>query len=145
MRGNIFALRRLRKLPHFSKADVALGGAERMCGRIDRKCAARRGRAGVVDHPINYLASGGALANILSSDDVVVIFPRDARAVDTSAEAGPNDAVDPGIDVGLLLVQHSSPLLLVEEDNGLRGKAFAMRGDDSRPRVGVAEFRCISD
>ena len=62
--GDIFALRGLRELPDFGEADAALGGAWRM---ICRKSAAGRGRAGVVDGPINDLASAGVLANIFDA------------------------------------------------------------------------------
>jgi Fe-S cluster assembly iron-binding protein IscA len=36
-------------------------------------------------------------------------------------------------------------LLLIEKDDGVRGKAFAARGSDGGLRIGVAELGCVGD
>src|SRR5580693_1983029 len=139
-RGDVFALGRLRELPDFREADSALGWAWRVTAGIYGKSAAGRGRAGVVDGPINDLASASIFANIFGGDDVVVVFCRDPGTVDAGAKSSGGDGVNPGVDVGFLLGQHASALLLVEEDGGLRRKAFAARGGGGGLCVGVAEL-----
>src|ERR1700722_17347992 len=126
--GNIFTLRRLRELPDLGEANPALGGAGWPIG----KSTARRGRARVVNRPIDDLPSAGALTNVFRGHDIAVVCSGGARGVDGSAESGGADAVDPSVDVRLLLGQHASTLLLVEEDSGLRGKAFAVGGNRGR-------------
>src|ERR1700678_3381224 len=138
MRGDVFALRGLCELPHISEADSALSGGWRVIGR---KCAAGSGRAGIVDRPVDDLARRGILANVFGGDDVAVIRGGDARAIDAGAESGGRDGVDPCVDVGFLLGQHASTLLLVEEDDRMRGKAFAVRGSGGGLRVSIAELR----
>src|ERR1700734_614289 len=120
VRSDVFALRGLRELPDFGEANAAVGWVLRARG----KNAARRGRACIVDRPVNDLPSTGALANIFRGHDVRIILIRDAGAVDAGAESGGCNAVDPGVDVGFLLGQHTSALLLVEEDDCACGKAF---------------------
>src|SRR5580698_6734112 len=102
--GYVFALRRLRELPDFGKTHSALCGTWRALW----KRAPRRGRAGVVRHPISDIATGGIVANIvfaniLRGDDVTVIGSGHAGTIDAGAESCGGNAVNPGIDVGLLL------------------------------------------
>lgn len=139
--GNIFTLRRLRELPDLGEANTAFGGAGWPLG----KSTARRRRARVVNRPVDDLPSAGALTNVFRGHDIAVVCGGDARAVDASAESGGGDAVDPSVDVRLLLGQHASTLLLVEEDNGLRGKAFAVGGGRGSLRVGLAKLRGVGD
>src|ERR1700689_2985557 len=91
VRSDVPALWRLRELPDLREANAALGGAWRGCGGVYRKNTPRGGRAGVVDRPVNDLASAGALANVFRSNDIAVIFRRDAGAVDASAESDGRD------------------------------------------------------
>ena len=144
-RGDVFALGRLRELPDFREADSALGWAWRVTAGIYGKSAARRGRASVIDGPVDDLARAGALANVFCGDNVAVIRGGDAGAVDAGAESGGGNGIDPGVDVGFLLGQHASALLLVEEDDGMRGKTFAVRGGGGGFGVGAAELRCAGD
>src|SRR3984957_1432964 len=139
--GNIFTLRRLRELPDLGEANTAFAGAGWPLG----KSTARRRRARVVNRPVDDLPSAGALTNFFRGHDIAVVCSGDARAVDASAESGGGDAVDPGVDVRLLLGQHASTLLLVEEDNGLRGKAFPACGSRGSLRVGLAKLRGVGD
>src|SRR3984885_14161365 len=76
-RGDVLAARGLRELPDFGEGDAALRGAWRRL----RKCAARCGRAGVIDSPVGNGAAAGVLANVDGGDDVVVVFPGDGRTV----------------------------------------------------------------
>src|ERR1700674_1599560 len=99
--GYAFALWRLRELPDFGEADAALGGAWRAL----REGAAGCGRTGIIDGPVNDLASRGICADVFCGDDVAVVCRGDTGAVDAGAEAGGGDGVDPGVDVGLLLGQ----------------------------------------
>ena len=126
LRSDVFALWRLRELPDFGESNTALSRAWRASGRIYRKRAAGRGRADIVDRPVNDLASGGALANVFGGNYVAVVSSGNAGAVNAGAESGGGDGVDPGVDVGFLLGQHASALLLVEEDDSGRGKALAL-------------------
>jgi hypothetical protein len=87
VRGNIVALGRLRELPDFGERDSALRGVRRARG----KRAAGRGRAGVIDCPVDDPASGGVLADVFCGDDVLVVFRGDARAVDAGTESGGGD------------------------------------------------------
>ena len=144
-RGHIFSLRRLRVLPDLGEADTALYWAWGMSGRIYRKCTAGRGRAGIIDRPIDDLAASRILADIFRGDDIVVIFRCDPGAIDSGTESGGDHTVDPGVDISLLLWQHASALFLVEEDDGVRGKPFAAGGSGGGMRIGVAELRCASD
>src|SRR5712691_2089071 len=124
LRSDVSPLGRLRELPDFGEGNAALRGIRRM----RRKNAAGRGRTRVIDRPVDDLASGGAVTNVFGSDHVAVIFCGHAGAVDAGAESGGTHGVNPGIDVGFLLGQHASALLLVEEDDGVRGKAFTVGG-----------------
>ena len=139
--GDVFTLGRLCELPDFGERNAAPGGA---C-RVSRKTAAGCGRAGVVDRPVDDVASARASADIFGGDDVAVVFRGDAGAVDAGAESRGRDAVDPGVDVSFLLGQHASALLLVEEDDGMRGKTFLAGGGCGGLRVGVANFLCVGD
>src|SRR5580693_1575957 len=144
-RGDVFALGRLRELPDFREADSALGWAWRVTAGIYGKSAAGRGRAGVIYGPVDDLARAGALANVFCGDNVAVIRGGDAGAVDAGAESGGGNGIDPGVDIDFLLGQHASALLLVEEDGGMRGKTFAVRGGGGGFGVGAAELRCAGD
>ena len=135
----------MRELPDFSETDAALAGARRVSGRIERKSAAGGRRTGVVDRPVDNLAASSAGANVFRSHDVLVIFRGDAGAIDARAETGGGDVIDPGIDVGFLLGQHASALLLIKEDDGMRGKAFAAGGSNGSLSVGNADFLCVGD
>src|SRR5580658_1812314 len=139
--GDIFALWGLRELPDFGEGHATLGRT----GRVRRKGAAGRGRAGVVDRPIDDLASSGALANVFDSDNVIVVRSRDAGAVDAGAESAGSDGIHPGIDIRFLFGKHASALLLVEEDDGLHGETFLACGSGGSVRVGVAKSRCAGD
>src|SRR5208282_551416 len=139
--GNLFSLRRLRELPDLSEANSALGGA----GRTGWEVASRSGRAGIVGDPISDVATGSVRANVFRSHNIAVIRSGDAGAVDTGAESGGRDRVDPGVDVSFLLGQHAPALLLIEEDDGLRRKAFAPRGSDGGLRVGVPKLGCVGN
>src|SRR5580704_202077 len=141
MGRHVFAPWRLRELPHVGEANAALAGA----GGMSREGAAGGGWAGVVDGPVDDGARTRVGTNVFGSDDVAVIDCGDSRAVDSGAEPGSGNAVDPRVDVGLLLGQHASALLLVEKDDGVRGKAFAVRGSDGGLRVGFAELGCVRD
>src|SRR5580704_7193255 len=89
--GQIFALRRLRELPDFGKLHSTFGGARRM----HRKRAPRRGRASIVDGPVNDLAFAGMLANVLGSDGIAVVDRDDAGTINSGTESGCADALDP--------------------------------------------------
>ena len=80
--GDVFALWRLRELPDFGESHSALGGAWGML----RKRASRRGRAGIVDSPIDDRARSGVLANVFGCDHVAIVDRRNARTIDTSTE-----------------------------------------------------------
>jgi hypothetical protein len=45
-------------------------------------------------------------------------------------------SIDPGVKIGSLLAQEPSTLLLVEEDDGVRGEALGVRGANGRSRIG---------
>src|ERR1700684_2694391 len=143
--GGSGGARRLRVLPDLGEGDAAFGGAGRLRGRICRKRTSGGGWARIVDGPVDDVASGGVDTNIFRSHDVVVVRGGNAGAVDAGAESGGGDAIDPGVDVGLLFREHASTLLLVEEDNGLRGETFAARGGGGGLRVGLAEARGFRD
>lgn len=132
---HILALRRLRELPDFGESDSAFGGT----GRTLRKCASRRGRASIVRDPISDLASGRVLVNVFSCDDVAVIGGGHAGTIDSSAKPSRRDAVDPGVDVGLLLGQHAASLFLIEKNDGRAGEAFAPSSCSGGASVRLAE------
>src|SRR5208282_4372640 len=75
--------------------------------------------------------------------DVVVILRRNARAINAGAKPSGGHAVSPRVNVGLLLGQHASTLLLVEKDNCSFRKALALRRGSGRPSVSLAETRGI--
>ena len=143
--SHVFLLRRLRELPDFREPDAALGWAWRVSGRTYRKRAAGCGRAGVVDRPVNDLAASSAVANIFRGHYIAIVFRRNAGAVDASAEPRGGDAVNPRIDVGLLLGQHAAALFLVEKDDGFVWKAFAVGCCSGSLRIGVAELRGVGN
>ena len=137
VRSHIFALRRLRELPDLGEGYAAFSGAWRVRG----KCTARCRRARIINRPVNDLSSTGALANVVGGHNVRIIFVRDAGTVDAGAKSSGSDAVDPSVDVGLLLGQHASALLLIEKDECVRGEAFMVRGGSGGLRVRVSELR----
>src|SRR5208337_3680150 len=121
------------------------------------KCASRRGRAAVINRPINNLArfslcGAGTLArdsvrncisrmreNVFGGNYVAVVCRRNAGAINSRAESGSSNLVNPCINVGLLLGQHAASLLLIEENDGCPRKAFAPRGCRGSPRVRLPE------
>jgi len=91
------------------------------------------------------VALAGAFANVFRSANVAVVRGGDAGAVDADAKPGGSDSVNPGVDVGLLLGQHASALLLIEKDDGVRGESFAACGGSSGVPVGIAQFSCVGN
>src|SRR5438067_6990886 len=89
--GDILALRRLRELPDFGERHSAL----RRTRRTLRKRASRRGRASIIDRPINNLATGmGALARVLADvigGDNISVSSRNARAINCRAASRGNN------------------------------------------------------
>src|SRR5438132_7324252 len=106
---NVRPARRLRELPQFGEPNPALGGARRTL----RKTATGRGRTGIVDGPVHDAPASGILTYVFSRDDVPVICSSDTGAINPGPKSSSGDAVDPGIDVSLLLGQHASALLLI--------------------------------
>ena len=139
MAGHVFALRRLRELPDFRETHATIGRVRRVRG----KSAAGSGRAGVIDGPISDVASPGALANIFCGDDVAIVRSGDAGAVNAGAESSADDGVHPGVDVSLLRGQHAPALLLIEKDDGMRGKAFSAGGGSGGLRVRCTDLLCV--
>src|SRR5580704_10120381 len=139
-RRHVRSLGRLRELPNISKVNAAVCGARRSFG----KDASRRRRTGIIPDPVHDLSCASILADIIGGDDVLTTFlqRRNTGTVNASEEAACADAVDPGIDVGFLLWQHAAALLLIEKDDGLRGKAFAPGRGHSRLRIGFAKLAC---
>ncbi len=137
MGRHILALRRLRKLPDLRKGDAALSRPRRTLW----KRATRGRRTRIIRDPVGDLAPRGMGANIFRGNHIAVVRGRHTRTINARAKSGSGDSVDPGVDVSLLLRQHAATLLLIEEDNGVRGKAFATRGGGRRARVRLAQPR----
>ena len=108
-----------------------------------RKPAPRRGRASVVDGPVNDLAFPRALPNIVGGHDVAVIRGRNAGAIDPCTKSFDNDAVDPRINVSLLLGQHAAALLLVEKNYGGGRESLAPCGCGRASRIRFSQPRGI--
>src|ERR1700686_5932074 len=106
LRSNILAPRRLCELPDFSEPDSALRRAWRML----RKHASRRGRAGIVDRPVDDFALSRALTNVFGGNHIAVVWRRNAGTVDSGAKSRRSNAVHPGENVSLLLRKHASAL-----------------------------------
>src|SRR5260370_19425004 len=104
MTGNIVAAGRLRELPDLGETNAAFGGAWRTLG----KRTSGRGRAGIVDRPVNDLALSSILANVFRSHDVAVVFAGDTGAVNARTESGGGGRIHPCIDGRFLLGQHAS-------------------------------------
>src|SRR5258706_14281509 len=85
-RGDVFAALRLRELPDFGEGNPALRGTRRMRGRIYWKRAAGRWRAGIIDRPVNNLASGSALSNVFGGHDSFCILFQDVVALNACAK-----------------------------------------------------------
>lgn len=134
--GDVFALRRLRELPNFGEPDAALRGAWRVLG----KCAAGRGWASVIDQPISNLSICSVLPNVFRSDHIVVVFVGDSGTINAGAKSSSGNAIDPRIDVRPLLGQHTPALLLIEEDDRRRGKAFPARCGGGRSPIRLAQL-----
>ncbi len=124
--SNISPLGRLRELPYFGEGNAACCGV----GWTSGKNASRRGRAGIVRHPIHDFPSRRILTDILGRDHrrATFFFRSDSRTVDAGVEARSSDGVDPGINVSFLLGKHPAALFLVKKDDRSRGKTFAARG-----------------
>src|SRR6202041_959415 len=89
--GNIFTLRRLRELPYLGEANTAFGGAGWPLG----KSTARRGRARVVNRPVDDLPSAGALTNVFRGHDIAVVCGGAVVQVEGGAEPRARDAPAP--------------------------------------------------
>jgi hypothetical protein len=141
--GGIFSFRGLGELPDAGKINTTFSRTWRVLG----KGASRRRRAGVIAHPERNLSRPCVSADVLSGDDVLAAFFCSGypRAIYPGAETSGGYAVHPGIDVGSLLGEHAPPLLLVEEDNGSPGKAFATGRGGSGLGVGLAKSGCVGD
>jgi len=121
--GHILTLWRLRELPDFRELHTTLCGTWRPLW----ECAARRGWASVVDRPVGDGSASGTLPDIFGSHHIAAIGCRHPGTINPHAKSGREDAVNPGKDVGPLLGQHATTLLLIEKNNGGARKAFARR------------------
>src|SRR5580698_1339432 len=135
--GDVVSARRLGKLPDLGKTDSTVSAARRLA----REDASRRGRTGIVGDEVYDPASTCVLANVVGGDDgcAMIFFGGNAGAVYSGAKTGSVHAINPGIDIGFLLRQHASALLLVEKDDGVSGESLAVCSGDSGSRVGFAE------
>jgi len=75
--------------------------------------------------------------------DIAVVGGCHARTINPGAESRSLDAVNPGIDVSLLLGQHASALFLIEKNNRGLGKALSPRRCSRSNRVGSSQARGI--
>jgi len=82
-RGELFAARRLRELPHSGVRDAA-GGWER---RILRDSASGRGRTGVVVDPVSEVALTDVVPDVVGCDDrdPPAFIDEHTRTIDASA------------------------------------------------------------
>ena len=85
------------------------------------------------------------MADVFGSNDIAIVFCSDARAIDTGAESRSSYPIDPRVYVSLLLGQHASALLLIQEDDGCTRESFAARGCSRGSRVKPANARGGSD
>src|ERR1700722_1379667 len=108
-----------------------------------RKRASRRGRAGIVDRPIDDRARSGVLANVFRRDHVAIVRRSDPRTINTRAKSRGSDAIDPGVNVGLLFRQHAAALLLVEKNNDRAWKSLAPCSRSGSLRVRSPEASCV--
>ena len=128
----VFSPRRLCVLPDIRKRNVA-GLRTRSASR---KCASRGRWARVVCDPVNDFPSARVLTDILCRDHRGSTFwRRDTRTVNSRAESSRVYLIDPGINVGLLLGQHTAAFFLVEKNHGSLRKAFAASGCEGSFRV----------
>lgn len=84
------------------------------------------------------------MADIFGCNNIPIIRRRNARTINSCAESSRNNAVNPGVNVGLLFGQHASALLLIKKDDGPARKAFLTRGCSGSPRIGPADQLCIA-
>ena len=89
--------------------------------------------------------SASVLTNVFGGDDVVVVFCGNAGAVNAGAESRGCNAIDPRENIGFLLGEHASALLLVEEDDRLFGESLTACGHDGGVRVRLAEAGGVGD
>ncbi len=119
--GHVLALRGLRELPDFGESNSALLRP----WRVLRKRASRRWRARIVDGPVSDFAFSSALSNIFGRDHVSIVRRRNAGTIDPRTKSRGRNAVNPGVNVSLLLGQHASTLFLIEKNNGRAQKPLA--------------------
>ena len=136
MSGDVFALGRLGKLPYIGEADAAL------CRRRGkpRECASRRRRTGIVGNPIRNLSCPSTLPDVFCGDHLLLVRRYLPGAIDSGTESRSHNAIHPGIDVCLLLRQHSSTLLLIKKDDGLGGKALPTRRSCSGGSIRLSQL-----
>src|SRR5882672_7439258 len=137
---HILALRRLCKLPHFSKTDATLAWAWWL-----QKAATGRRRTGVIDRPVHNASASRTLADVFSGDDILVVSRGYSRTVDPGAKSRGSHTVDPGVDICLLLGQHTAALLLIEKNYGRVRKAFAVGRGHGGLRVRLAHAPGVGD
>ena len=138
---NLGPFRRLGKLPYVSEGNGGVSGTRRSF----RKRAPRRRRTGIVRDPEYDFSCAGILTDVASSHNIFAAFfcSGNARTVNARPEAACRDSVYPAVDIRFLLCQHPSALLLIQEDDGSRGKSFPTRRGHSRLRIGLAKFARI--
>src|SRR5579863_8425640 len=141
LRRKVPSLRRLGKLPDFSKASPTL----RRSRRLPRKRAPRRRRANVVGHKKCNLSSRSVLPNIVRRHDTdFAFFRRNPRAINPGAKSRRSYRVYPGVDVRLLLGEHPPTLFDVEKNDRARRKSFSSGSHSSSLSIRLAERTGIS-
>src|SRR6185312_5858235 len=127
--GDISAAGRLRILP---RDEVRQPGGGEWLGR---QRAARRGRAFVLcveDGDSVQMAFIDAIADILDGidEDAWVVLNAGAAGVDAGTETGGGDGLRPRQQIGGLGPGEAAALFLIEEQDGVAGKAFGLRRGD---------------
>ncbi len=110
-----------------------------------REHTTRRRWASVVGGPEDNLAPARVLSNVLGGDDVAAVWSRHAGTVDSGTESSRGDAVNPGIDVSVLLGQHASALLLIEKNNRCTWEPFSAGCSRGGLRVRLSDPGSIGD
>src|SRR5579864_6398005 len=77
--------------------------------------------------------------NIFGSDHVTVVRRGNSGTINPGTKSRRGNAVNPSVNVGFLLRQHASALLLVEKNNSVSRKTFPPCGCDCGARVGLSQ------
>ena len=75
------------------------------------------------------------MPDIFGSHNIAAVGCRYSGTIDARPKSRSDDRVDPGKDVGFLLGQHSTTLLLIEKNNSGAREAFARRCRSGSLRV----------